>query len=81
MGELPKARLSGRRPRRRASVIPPHELKVMRLYADGLRPDAIAQQLALKLSTVRSYIRDVCAALEVSGAHEAAANLRKLGML
>ena len=53
----------------------------MRLYGDGLRPDAIAQRLALKLSTVRSYIRDVCAALEVSGAHEAAATLRKLGII
>lgn len=53
-------------PRRRAPVLPPRELHVAQLFAEGLSHKAIAQRAGLSPSTVRTYLRDAYLRLGVS---------------
>jgi DNA-binding NarL/FixJ family response regulator len=61
----------------RLGKLSPREREVLRLLADGLRAEAIAEHFFVSLTTVRSQIRSIHAKLEVSSQIEAIALMRK----
>ncbi len=57
------------------------ELDILRLLADGLSDQEIANQLVLALSTVKWYAKQVYSKLGVNNRNHAVARARSLGML
>jgi len=53
-------------PERRSASLPPRELNVARLYAEGQPYKQIARELGLSPATVRTYVRDAYLRLGVS---------------
>jgi LuxR family maltose regulon positive regulatory protein len=58
-----------------------HELEVLRLLEQGASNQAIAEDLALALSTVKSHVRTILAKLEASNRTQAVKRARTLGLL
>ncbi|MBI5566253.1 MAG: helix-turn-helix transcriptional regulator, partial [Chloroflexi bacterium] len=59
----------------------PRELEVLRLIAEGLSNQAIAERLFLALSTVKGHTRIIFDKLQVQRRTEAVARARELGLL
>jgi LuxR family maltose regulon positive regulatory protein len=62
-------------------LLSPRELEVLRLIAQGLSNQEIADRLFLALSTVKGYIRFIFDKLQVQRRTEAVARARELGLL
>ena len=67
--ESPRAELTGR------------ELEVLRLLADGVSGPAIAKELNLSASTVKTYVQRLCDKLGVTGQAAAVAEAMRRGLL
>ena len=57
------------------------ELEVLRLIADGLTNEAIANRFYLSLYTVKAHVRNIFGKLDVSNRTQAVAKARELGIL
>ena len=53
-------------PQRRAALLPPREMSVALLYADGRSHKEIARETGLAPATVRTYLREAYLTLGVS---------------
>jgi LuxR family maltose regulon positive regulatory protein len=57
------------------------ELEVLRLIAEGLSNQAIAQRLFLSTGTVKVHLRHIYGKLDVNSRTQAVARLRELNLL
>jgi len=57
------------------------ELEVLRLMADGLTNQQIANQLYISLNTVKTHVKNIHAHLEAGNRTQAAARARELGLI
>ncbi|MGB6179834.1 MAG: LuxR C-terminal-related transcriptional regulator [Rhodococcus sp. (in: high G+C Gram-positive bacteria)] len=63
------------------SMVTPREREVLSLVAVGRSNAAIADELGLTVSTVKSYMKSIMAKLDASTRHEAAHTARRGGLL
>ncbi|MFE4500508.1 response regulator transcription factor [Rhodococcus sp. NPDC056743] len=64
-----------------AIVLSPRETDVMRYVALGLRNAEIAERLSLSVETVKTYMRNLMAKLDVRSRHEAVVEARRHGLI
>ncbi|NRI65435.1 DNA-binding response regulator [Rhodococcus sp. MS16] len=64
-----------------AVVLSPRETDVMRYVALGLRNAEIAERLSLSVETVKTYMRNLMAKLDVRSRHEAVVEARRHGLI
>jgi DNA-binding NarL/FixJ family response regulator len=66
---------------RSSGILSPRETEVLRLVADGLSNQKIAQRLGLGLETVKTHMRHIMEKLAVSDRTEAAVKAMKQGIM
>ncbi|TSD45467.1 DNA-binding response regulator [Rhodococcus sp. KBS0724] len=64
-----------------AVVLSPRETDVMRYVALGLRNAEIAERLSLSVETIKTYMRNLMAKLDVRSRHEAVVEARRHGLI
>lgn len=64
-----------------AVVLSPRETDVMRYVALGLRNAEIAERLSLSVETIKTYMRNLMAKLDVRSRHEAVVEARRQGLI
>ena len=57
------------------------ERDVLEYVALGCRNAEIAERLSLSVETIKSYVRNILAKLEVHGRHEAVVEARRQGLI
>ena len=63
------------------NLLSPRELEILRLIADGLTNEQIANRLYLSLYTVKAHVRNIFAKLEAATRTQAVARARELGQM
>lgn len=64
-----------------SDMLSSRELEVLRLIADGLTNQEIAERLVVSLNTVKTHVKNIFSRLEVSSRTQATAKARELGLL
>jgi two-component system nitrate/nitrite response regulator NarL len=75
------ARLSAEPPEHEGLPLTPRELEVLRLLAEGIDPQTIAERLVISPKTVASHLQRVMAKFGVHSRVEAVARAYELGMM
>lgn len=57
------------------------ELEVLRLIAEGLKYDQIAEKLVISINTVRFYVKEIYSKLQVNSRTQAVAAAQQMGLL
>jgi len=76
-----KVKRSGSTPSSTQSVISERELEVLRLMAEGLSNQQIADRLFISLSTAKNHVHNILEKLNVQGRTQAIAQARELKLL
>ena len=72
--------MTTRTPSRPRGLLTPRQREVLTLLHQGLRPQAIAQELGLTIGSVRTMLRDTYRRLGASGAYQALCLAREQGL-
>lgn len=64
-----------------ANLLSPRELEILRLIANGLTNEQVANRLYLSLYTVKAHVRNIFAKLETATRTQAVARARELGLI
>jgi LuxR family maltose regulon positive regulatory protein len=65
----------------KSEILTSRELEILRLIADGLTNEQVANRLYLSLYTVKAHVRNIFAKLEAATRTQAVARARELGLL
>ncbi len=65
----------------KSEILSPRELEILRIIADGLTNEQVANRLYLSLYTVKAHVRNIFAKLETANRTQAVARARELGLM